>query len=76
MDNENSATAKVQPNATQSAEKSETLTEACTTIEDESQKIFAARQDNIGKPKTLTEACLAMKEESIDEAKRLVPNKR
>ncbi len=76
MDNENSATAKMPPNPTQPAEKSETLAEACTTIEGETEKILAERQDNIGKPKTLTEACAAMKEESIDEAKRLVPNKR
>jgi hypothetical protein len=74
MDNENSATAKVQPNPTQSDEKPEAVTEAGAT-KDESEKIFAERQDNIGKPKTLTEACAAMKEESIDEAKRLVPNK-
>ena len=75
MDSTTSVTEKTQSIAFESTEQSKTLTEACAKIGDEAQEILAERQDNIGKPKTLTEACAAMKEESIDEAKRLVPNK-
>ncbi len=78
MDNENSAPAKMPPSATQSAEKSEILTETYATIKaeikDEAQHIFAEHQGNVSKPKTLTEACATMKEESKDEAKRLIPD--
>ena len=75
MDSKISATEKTQSSEVESTEQSKTLTAACATIEDEAQEILSERQDNIGKPKTLTEACVTMKAESIDEAKRLIPNK-
>ncbi len=78
MENENSATAKMEPNATQSAEKSEIVTETYATvkaeIKDEAQQIFEGHQGSVNKPKTLTEICATMKEEIKDEAKRLVPD--
>jgi hypothetical protein len=78
MDNENYSTEKMQPIVDESGEKSEILTDACTTmkaeIKDEAQHFFADRQGNIGKPQTLTEVCTTMKAEIKDEAKRLVPD--
>ncbi len=78
MNNENSATAKMPLSIAESAEKSEILTEACTTmkaeIEDEAQRIFGGHRGNFSKPKTMSEVCATMKEEIKDEAKRLVPD--
>jgi hypothetical protein len=78
MSNENSVTEKIRPDAVESAEKSEILTETCLEmkkeIKDEALEIFAGHRANVSKPKTLTEACTAMKEEIKDEAKRLVPD--
>jgi hypothetical protein len=78
MDNVNSVTRSTQPNAVESTEKSEILTEKCSAmkeeIKDEAQQIFEGHRGNVSKPKTLTEACATMKEESKDEAKRLVPD--
>jgi hypothetical protein len=78
MDNVNSVTENTQPNAVESTEKSEILTEKCSAmkaeIKDEALEIFAGHRDHVSKPKTLTEACAVMKEESKDEAKRLVPD--
>jgi hypothetical protein len=78
MDNGNSVTKNTQPNAVESTEKSEILTEKCSAmkaeIKDESQQIFEGHQGIVNKPKTLTEICATMKEEIKDEAKRLVPD--
>lgn len=78
MDNANSATENTQPNAVDSTEKSDSLTEKCSVmkeqIKDEAQQIFGDRGGNPSKPKTLTEACASMKAESNAEAKLLIPD--
>jgi hypothetical protein len=78
MGNENSVTENTQPNAVESAEKSEILTEKCSAtkedIKDETQQISEGHRGSVNKPKTLTEICATMKEEIKDEAKRLVPD--
>jgi hypothetical protein len=79
MDSGNSVMKNTQPNAVESTEKSDILTEKCSEmkeeIKDEAQQIFEGHRGNVSKPKTLTEACSAMKEEIKDEAKRLVPDR-
>ncbi len=78
MDNENYPMSNTQPTMVESTEKSEILTEKCSTmkaeIKDEAQKIFEGRRGNISKSKTLTEACTMMKAESENEAKLLIPD--
>jgi hypothetical protein len=68
MDNVNFMTENAQPNAVESTEKSEILTEKCSEMK-------AEIKGDVSKPKTLTEACNTMKAEIKDEAKRLVPDR-
>lgn len=79
MDNENSATEKMQSGTTEPAANSKIATETFSTmkveIKEEAQHIFASHQGHSSKTKTMTEICSTMKEEIKAEAKRIVPER-